>query len=619
MLFMETETGEQKPKRRVGKKLLWITGSLLAVISIISFYIYSNFSSLLSEALHNSFESGAISDVYELTFEKLGVNILLGNIQVHNVVLKPRQKPLVNYSYINGSMELHAKKILLSNVEIFTLLKTNILRLKRVEIMEPEIEVKLAGKKVILFPFRDTSDKADKTAAGKKNFIEALLLKEFSLVNASIHINNEFRKRELNVKNLSISLKDLMLKQEPGRDLISNKQLDLSIGEIKWQLQKGAVQSVSVSEYKLKMDSLSLLNSPDTTMYHFANFSTGLKVFNMQTADSLFNLTLQSFNLSYRDKSITLKGIKFEPNISDAAMQRRFTYQTPIFSGTVGTIKLVGLNFDSLIFANRIFIDEVVLDSLSVSIFKDLTKPVNKSKFPAYPGQQIGSIDMPLQLNHLKATNVSLENTERKPDGDRGKVNINNMTIDAKNITNFPTNEMLIVNADGFIEHKAHAFLTMAFSYKQPLININGRVQKFNLPDINLFLQSYTPLRIKKGIADEVIFSANAYHTYATGTMKFLYHDMEADLNLKDQAKWKSDILTFVGNTVTQSSNPPSADKPARIVQFRAERDMNKGFINILIKSVLAGFKETMFMSKENRKNYQEAKKKSKRDSKSKD
>jgi hypothetical protein len=98
--------------------------------------------------------------------------------------------------------------------------------------------------------------------------------------------------------------------------------------------------------------------------------------------------------------------------------------------------------------------------------------------------------------------------------------------------------------------------------------------------------------------------------------MKFLYHDLNIDLKLKDQAKWKSDDLAFVGNTVVASSNPPPGGKPAKEVKFHVDRDMNKGFINIIIKSILAGFKETLIMSKENRKAYREEKKKSKKENK---
>ncbi len=153
-------------------------------------------------------------------------------------------------------------------------------------------------------------------------------------------------------------------------------------------------------------------------------------------------------------------------------------------------------------------------------------------------------------------------------------------------------------------------YLSLQFSYAAPQMLINGRVQKFNLPDLNNFLSSYTPAKVNKGIVDEVVFSATAYRNHSEGKMKFLYHDLKIDLELKDQAKWKSDVLAFAGNTVVASSNPPPGGKPAKEVTFHVDRDMNKGFINIIIKSILAGFKETVIMSKENRKAYKEGKEK---------
>ncbi len=616
---METETAKPKKKWSFSKKLLTILGILIVIISIGSIYLYNNFNKLVAQALVNSFNAGAISDVYELKFDRLNVNLLLGSLQVHDVVLKPKEKPTVNYYYINSSMDLHAKKILLYDVEIFTLLKTNILRVKRVEVLEPDIEVKQTGRKMILFPFRDTADKADVPIVGQKGFIAALVLKEFAMVNASLHLVNEFHERDLAVKNLSLSFKDLLLKQDPGRDYISNRQVDLSVGEVIWRLKKGGVQSIIVGEYRLKVDSLSLQTTPDTTIFGFKNFTTGLKVFNMQTADSLFNLTTQALNFSYRDSFIILKDIKFDPNMSDAAMQRRFVYQNPVFSGTVGTIKLTGLNVDSLIYANEIFVDEVMLDKVNVSIFKDLTKPVNKNRLPQYPGQQLRSIEMPFRVKQLTATNVNLKNVERKSADQVGRIDINRMSVEAKNITNLSSNGILTVNANAFIENKAHTFLSLAFLYSKPQFSIKGNVRKFELPGLNQFLKSFTPATVNRGIADEMVISATAYRTNVDGQMKFLYHDLNFDLDLKDQANWKSDLLTFVGNTITQSSNPSSPDLPPRVVQFKADRDMYKGFINVLVKSAIAGLKQTMFMSKENRKNYRQAKKKARKESAAKD
>jgi hypothetical protein len=62
-------------------------------------------------------------------------------------------------------------------------------------------------------------------------------------------------------------------------------------------------------------------------------------------------------------------------------MQARFKYQNTQFSGTVGTLNLLGVNFDSLIYRRKIFIDEIILDKVSASIFKDKSKPADPISF----------------------------------------------------------------------------------------------------------------------------------------------------------------------------------------------------------------------------------------------
>jgi hypothetical protein len=241
---------------------------------------------------------------------------------------------------------------------------------------------------------------------------------------------------------------------------------------------------------------------------------------------------------------------------------------------------------------------------------------MDSARRPIYLGQTVAAISLPLSVKHVKATDVELENTERKPDSTFAKVNITKATVDVKNITNLSTERGLEMKADAQINGKAHFKAELTFSYQRPQFNFEGEVKKFDLPDLNPLIQAYTPAKINKGVSDAIAFSGVAAQTKASGTMKFLYHDLEIDLVLKDQAKWKSAVIAFAANTVLNSSNPVSADLPPREVQFNIQRDMTKGFVNVLIKSILNGLKETMIMSKENRKTYQEAKKKSKQEDK---
>ena len=176
----------------------------------------------------------------------------------------------------------------------------------------------------------------------------------------------------------------------------------------------------------------------------------------------------------------------------------------------------------------------------------------------------------------------------------------------------------LTIHADAYVENKAHAHLQMNFPYDSPKFSFSGKIDKFDLTDLNDLTNSYAPAFIKKGIADEITFSGTVFHTYSKGTMQFLYHDLVVDLELMDKAKWKSTILGFAANTYLNSSNPPSANVPPRVVEFYVERDMRKGFLSMLIKSVLDGVKETFIMDKKNRQAYQEVKKEAKQDQKKK-
>jgi hypothetical protein len=274
------------------------------------------------------------------------------------------------------------------------------------------------------------------------------------------------------------------------------------------------------------------------------------------------------------------------------------------------------VNFDSLIYAKKLFIKEVTLDKVKGFVFKDKTKPLDKNRFPVYLGQTITGIPLPLKINKVKATHVHLENTERKPDSTYVKVNLTKATLEVKNITNLDPRSNLIMRADAFIEGNAHFKAELTFPYSKQEFGFDATVDKFNLPDLNPLIEAYTPAKIDKGTLDEIKFSGLALQTKASGTMKFLYHDLEIDLELQNQAKWKSAVIAFATNSVLHSSNPGSTNLPPREVQFIIERDMNKGFVNVVIKSLLNGLKETMIMSKENRKAYKAAKKQLKQQSK---
>ncbi len=601
MVSEQNNTSGKYSRRRV---LLWIVSGTFIIIFVSAIFIYRNFNRLLSEALIKSFNSGIISDVYDLKFDDLSVNFALGNIRVKNVEILPKNNPLKSYPYINSSIELRTKEILLANVEILTLIKQNVLKLESIKIDKPEVSITIAGENPIYLPFKESTVEPDTIEQYSKSGIDAYFLKKFVLSDASVQIENLAKERKLTVENVEITIKDILFDQQPGKDLFSYSLLNLNIGKIEGVIHKESIQQISIKNYELIINSLEVEKSIDTLIYHFDDIKIGLNDADIYTADSIFHLTFQDIKLSYSDKSVTIKNFAFTPNISEKAIQRMHKFQTTQFQGSAALVKFSGINFDSLIFQNKIFVDEITLDSVYSNIFKDRTKPLDIKHIPAYPGQLLSSIKTPVLIKQILATNVNLAYDEIKPDKNRGKANINKATFKIENIATVETNQPLLIKANAFLENKVNFNLNMEFDYNKPEFNFNGTFSKFNLHDLNPLIQSFAPASVNNGIADKIEFAGVAKEKKADGTMKFLYHDLLFDLNFEDKAAWKNVLISFAANAVVTSSNPASDILPPRIVNYHVERDMNKAFINIILISVLEGIKETVFMSKENKKQY---------------
>jgi uncharacterized membrane protein len=587
--------------------------SVFLVIGTAAFFVYLNFNKLISTALKNVFESSQVADVYELTFENLRVNPLVGNISVLDVTFRRKETPRKSYPYINSYIQLKTNKLILENVNIWLLLKSNQLQLEKIAVIRPDIELDINGFNPILFPFKNAT-LGD--PSGEKTQIDSYFLGEFQLTDASFRLINSAQKREFTVENFNMSFQDLSLEKNSREDLFYLKELEFSVDKFSGSTQESLLKQLSFSDFKLKFDSVDVQTNLDTLIFNFQDFASEINDLNIQTRDSLFHIMMSSFDLSYRDQTIALEKLSFKPNVSNAVIQKNYKFQHTQFSGTVGKINFDGVNFDSLLYANKFFIETISLDSISALVYKDNTKAKDLKHFPEYLAQVIMGIPNPVQLKTVKATNVNLINEERKPDGSIARVHINRGTAEVKNITNLAPEETLTINAVAYLANQVQFKLDLGFSYSKPQFTFSGVMQKFELADLNPIIAAYTPAKFTAGVADEIKFSGLARNSSSTGNLTFLYHDLKVNLELEDKAKWVNDLITFGANTALHSNNPVSPNFPARSVKFQADRDMNKGFVNLIIKSLLDGMKETMLLSKENRKEFNQTKREARKEAK---
>ncbi|MDP3442707.1 MAG: hypothetical protein Q8T08_07555, partial [Ignavibacteria bacterium] len=429
----------------------WIV-LILAIILIAGLYIYINFNNLLAEALQKSFNSSLISNVYELKFEKLRVNPIVGNINVINVAFHKREKPLHYYPYINSTIKLTTHKILLTKVNIISLLQSNVLQLESIEIDSPEVELVITDAIPIFFPFKDSTNLVKEDSAAKKKSIEGFILKEFKLINAGLTVLNSAKERELKIENLNISVKDFLIQQLPGQDIIASNSIDLSLGGLSGKLKREGFKTVNFQNFQLNIDTIKVEKTIDTLIYQFSDFNTGVEMLDLLTADSIFEIKMQSFQLSYKGKSIDLQGVSFTPTVKNELIPTKSKYRQTQFSGSLGSLKMSGVNFDTLSLAQKLFIEKISLDSIDLNLFVDKAKMIDPKKFPEYLGQKIISIPLPIEVKYVEAKAVNLVNTEKKENGEYAKIHVQHGTLEAQNITNLPTTEPLSLTLSAYIE-----------------------------------------------------------------------------------------------------------------------------------------------------------------------
>lgn len=339
----------------------------------------------------------------------------------------------------------------------------------------------------------------------------------------------------------------------------------------------------------------------------------------MVPGDSSYSFIVKTFSVAYSDSSVNFEKVSFIPNLTEKEIQKRFKYQhNTSVSAEIGRLNIHGICFDSLFYSRKLFVRNIEIDSAFFRLFKDKTKKVDRNHKPEYMGQSVRKIPLPMVIDNISATNLNLVSREIKPDNTPAEVLISRGEARAANLTNQSFEKQLTIIATAYLDNKVKFKAELAFSYKNPQFDYAGSFDSFNFNALNGVIQSYVPVLISGGVADEIQFGGKATEKKATGTMKFLYHDLKMDIHLQKKAEWKNSLLSFAANTVVASSNPVSEGLPPKVVNFGIDRDMNKAFVNVLIKSALTGLKETVVMSKENKKAYREAKKKVKTESRQK-
>lgn len=315
--------------------------------------------------------------------------------------------------------------------------------------------------------------------------------------------------------------------------------------------------------------------------------------------DSDYFVFIKELDLSMSDEIIKVKDLKIKPISNRLKLAASYKYSTELLDVDLKSLIIYGYRIEDLLKQGIIGIDSVLLDGLSLDVYRDRSIPFDLNRRPLFIQQHLKNLKQPLHISKLKIRNSKFVYQMRIDDlGKMLHIDIDDMAGDISFITSMEdslrSGKRLRINVKGQLMGATAISLNVIMPYDSPVdtFYFSGTLGSANFENFNSVLYPAIGTKFVEGRLKSMKFYANASPKGAKGLMTMLYNGLKAELTKKDKAK-KSKLFSFGANSVLRDSNPSSKGK-TRIALIKFDRVEYKGFGNLLWKSVQSGMVRTM-------------------------
>jgi hypothetical protein len=568
-------------------------------------YISSNFNSILSNKIYSIYRQSEMETYYSLHFKKLRVNLISMSVRIYGVSLKPKTEEQKVFFEQNGSINIFVGKIVLKDASIFDFISSNNISVKEFSLKDSRINIYKQNELFQPFAF-----------IKKETTNDSLHLKvsivEMNINHAQLHYYTGPHEREENsFDDFNMKVDSIAFDSKKSSFDFSFNKLIASLNQGKY-IGKKQVQ-VSFENYEVKVSQFAIIRTKGQFNFDFKNLSFLITDPKFITSDSVYTISSKSIFIDKSNKILKIDKFNLHPNLTKAQFVKKHKYQNLRSELDIENAYLTNIDFDRLIDNQGLFADSLIITGAKANLYKSKSKGINKKVIPDYLALQIRKINYPLAIKVVTTKDAEITFKVKQKNGQMSHVTINQLSGDLTNVQNESKAQKLRLDASGMLEEKLPFSVTLVFNYDKNRFTYQGVVNRSNIKSISKMVHSFAPIEIDNGIIDKLKFSGVATRAQSRGRMTFLYHDLEIRFQGKAKSKGSNignAIISLAANTYVFSNNPKSPNVPPRNVNFSLNRDMNKGFIDILVKSILKGAKETLVPSRENRKRYKQAKNK---------
>ncbi len=533
-----------------------IAGTLAVAIIIINLVLAGFLGKIITQALKDYPDKH-----YTITVDRVGVNILTGNVNLHGLQVEPDSLFIeqLKQEKLNQSMIIRMTVPLfrLAGLNLYKAIGDGDINIRKILFRNAKVQI-LKGKK----------KKQPKPPPG-------------------VQLEHEFTLDSIQIKGISnIQLVKLQF---------SNFKIEIINVETNETISKN-------ESFNMVLKGGRLLKLPgEGDYFKLDNSNTLLELSEKEwlLPGGNYKLALGKLEMKFADSTVVIKRIVFKPQYSNLnKMAEKLKYTTGIFNAKVRQISLSKIYLNKLLSGGDLYIDSIAITGLDMDIYKDKRKPWDFDKRPKYPHEALRKMDFPLYIRVLTLGNKSKLVYHEKSEKEFGNLTITlgSMSAVAKHITSVKDSLRKPMSAN--LRAKVYNKVSMNVDFLLPL---NSRVDTFFMSgsvgkaDMRIFNPALYPaigMKINKGTLNSLKFKTRANRWYIDGEMVMTYEGLETEF-FKKKAKETNKFMSWLTSSIAHKSNPGKNEK-LRTAKTHFDRDMYKGFVNIAWKAIQTGLINTI-------------------------
>ncbi len=545
------------PKAR--RTSLVVFGLLSLLIGGAIFFWNARKKSLIKQQLNKTITRKS-NGLYNLSYRQFELDEVAGNLSVSDIHL---EFDSVRYAQLTQEgnepsllFRIYIPQLHITGVETPRALLDKEMVGSEVEIQSPVVELIYTGK-------------------GKDSTAD---LPPDSLYQAILGNMNLVKLASLSIKNVTLVTR----KWKSSDTALQVQGLNMVLGDILIDSNSGADQSRFLFARKMELSA------------NLARWEDAKKIYRYQ---------LDSFSCNIEKKEMEARHFHIRPKLEEEDFMNKVGVQIDRYDIRFSDIRLMGWNIP-LITRQQIIADSLSVSKAIVKVYKDHHQPRDHiNRVGSFPHQALQRLRYRVIIPALTVQDAFIEYKQNTPKtGRKGKVQFYQTTLHVSNITN----DSLRIRSNPFCIARAKtSFMNLTpleAVFKFNLARTNGSYEvqaslgKINATELNSITEPLAAARIESGTvrSAQIHLSGSDYAGFAS--IQLQYENLKVAVLGKDEEKGtldKKGLVSFAANMIIKNDNP-GKDGILRIGKGKFERDINRGYFNLLWKSLYVAIADCM-------------------------